>query len=115
MRKLLLTTLFMMFAVVSWAQRPALIPSPKSVVWSNGTFTLQAKASIGYRSPSLKAAATYLHTMLGRATGYAMPVKAGKATITLSLEKGGTPGGYRSEEHTSELQSRQYLVCRLLL
>src|SRR3712207_7290392 len=26
--------------------------------------------------------------------------------------RGGTP---RSEEHTSELQSRQYLVCRLLL
>src|ERR1035437_9958119 len=24
-------------------------------------------------------------------------------------------GTYRSEEHTSELQSRQYLVCRLLL
>src|SRR5947209_13199571 len=24
-------------------------------------------------------------------------------------------GGNRSEEHTSELQSRQYLVCRLLL
>src|ERR1035437_10449293 len=24
-------------------------------------------------------------------------------------------GMYRSEEHTSELQSRQYLVCRLLL
>src|SRR3712207_4949765 len=29
---------------------------------------------------------------------------------------GGAPeGGARSEEHTSELQSRQYLVCRLLL
>src|SRR3712207_9095946 len=27
---------------------------------------------------------------------------------------GAAPGG-RSEEHTSELQSRQYLVCRLLL
>src|SRR3712207_8715223 len=25
------------------------------------------------------------------------------------------PGEGRSEEHTSELQSRQYLVCRLLL
>src|SRR3712207_7428250 len=25
------------------------------------------------------------------------------------------PAGGRSEEHTSELQSRQYLVCRLLL
>src|SRR3712207_8708030 len=26
-----------------------------------------------------------------------------------------SPIGMRSEEHTSELQSRQYLVCRLLL
>src|SRR3712207_9017669 len=25
------------------------------------------------------------------------------------------PGACRSEEHTSELQSRQYIVCRLLL
>src|SRR3712207_7591313 len=30
---------------------------------------------------------------------------SGKATYTV----------FRSEEHTSELQSRQYLVCRLLL
>src|SRR5947209_13464956 len=28
---------------------------------------------------------------------------------------GDTYQSYRSEEHTSELQSRQYLVCRLLL
>src|SRR5438445_4860270 len=28
---------------------------------------------------------------------------------------GRSDGGPRSEEHTSELQSRQYLVCRLLL
>src|SRR3712207_8907850 len=28
---------------------------------------------------------------------------------------GGARRGGRSEEHTSELQSRQYLVCRLLL
>src|SRR3712207_8682633 len=28
---------------------------------------------------------------------------------------GGGARGHRSEEHTSELQSRQYLVCRLLL
>src|SRR3712207_8290260 len=35
------------------------------------------------------------------------------------VERGVTSGrqlvGLRSEEHTSELQSRQYLVCRLLL
>src|SRR3712207_7323443 len=29
--------------------------------------------------------------------------------------QGATPRRDRSEEHTSELQSRQYLVCRLLL
>src|SRR3712207_8777249 len=31
------------------------------------------------------------------------------------LAGGGRTIGPRSEEHTSELQSRQYLVCRLLL
>src|SRR5215217_3616878 len=30
-------------------------------------------------------------------------------------DRHGTCSGLRSEEHTSELQSRQYLVCRLLL
>src|SRR5947209_11052363 len=34
------------------------------------------------------------------------------ASILPTLETDKTP---RSEEHTSELQSRQYLVCRLLL
>src|SRR3712207_6944271 len=32
-----------------------------------------------------------------------------------SLYRGCRRGDLRSEEHTSELQSRQYLVCRLLL
>src|SRR3712207_9571104 len=36
---------------------------------------------------------------------------------TITREPSGTPplsdGEWRSEEHTSELQSRQYLVCRL--
>src|SRR3712207_7085975 len=31
------------------------------------------------------------------------------------LDQAVRPGETRSEEHTSELQSRQYLVCRLLL
>src|SRR3712207_8859346 len=31
------------------------------------------------------------------------------------VEQEGVLEGARSEEHTSELQSRQYLVCRLLL
>src|SRR3712207_6894283 len=39
--------------------------------------------------------------------------------ISSTLEKSGSCSvsarSFRSEEHTSELQSRQYLVCRLLL
>src|SRR3712207_7025272 len=33
----------------------------------------------------------------------------------LARPVGAGHGGHRSEEYTSELQSRQYLVCRLLL
>src|SRR3712207_8439907 len=37
---------------------------------------------------------------------------AGCTVATVAAE---VAGAFRSEEHTSELQSRQYLVCRLLL
>src|SRR3712207_7049409 len=42
---------------------------------------------------------------------------SGRAHGLRALGQPGLPGalGGRSEEHTSELQSRQYLVCRLLL
>src|SRR3712207_7712020 len=43
---------------------------------------------------------------------------AGDGTATARPAGGGgraAPAWRRSEEHTSELQSRQYLVCRLLL
>src|SRR3712207_8705856 len=44
-------------------------------------------------------------------TGESLPleVAAGDELAAATLNT------YRSEEHTSELQSRQYLVCRLLL
>src|SRR3712207_8520701 len=47
-----------------------------------------------------------LHDHRG-ALGGAAGVGAGDGGVRLA--------GLRSEEHTSELQSRQYLVCRLLL
>src|SRR3712207_8161881 len=43
--------------------------------------------------------------------GRDVPVEDGAFATTVDLR----PGQNRSEEHTSELQSRQYLVCRLLL
>src|SRR3712207_8719254 len=56
--------------------------------------------------------------------GGGLPV--GEVVEVVDLEVGGLGAGvvllevpglgdHRSEEHTSELQSRQYLVCRLLL
>ena len=39
---------------------------------------------------------------------------AGLADVIMCAVQEATPGG-RSEEHTSELQSRENLVCRLLL
>src|SRR3712207_8211512 len=49
----------------------------------------------------------------------AVNVNAFRPVILRLLDPAGQPGCAmdleRSEEHTSELQSRQYLVCRLLL
>src|SRR3712207_8571144 len=38
-----------------------------------------------------------------------------EGVLTDTLTSSGSADEHRSEEHTSELQSRQYLVCRLLL
>src|SRR3712207_6860360 len=40
---------------------------------------------------------------------------AGAAATVADLGSGSGDGPARSEEHTSELQSRQYFVCRLML
>src|SRR3712207_7185874 len=50
------------------------------------------------------------------AVGRAQPVEA-QARLDVGRQDRGVRGAElsRSEEHTSELQSRQYLVCRLLL
>src|SRR3712207_7858853 len=66
------------------------------------------------------------YTTLFRSTGGAIAVSAafgvfgsGAGAIGVALARnhltGNVPAYLRSEEHTSELQSRQYLVCRLLL
>src|SRR3712207_6988097 len=50
---------------------------------------------------------------LGAVPAPGVAARAAPLLERLRLEH--VPFGVRSEEHTSELQSRQYLVCRLLL
>src|SRR3712207_8925885 len=73
--------------------------------------------------PSFAAMATVLVTvlilgvfipMVQATTGAANEVR-GKVIADVYLKTNATQADARSEEHTSELQSRQYLVCRLLL
>src|SRR3712207_8124241 len=44
-----------------------------------------------------------------------LQVDPGDLAVIAATVPGGARTELRSEEHTSELQSRQYLVCRLLL
>src|SRR3712207_7957035 len=44
-----------------------------------------------------------------------VPYSVTRLASVQSVAVGAVVNGPRSEEHTSELQSRQYLVCRLLL
>src|SRR3712207_9150089 len=53
--------------------------------------------------------------VLGHAEPLELGVAEGLEVLVDALEGGVAGGRFRSEEHTSELQSRQYLVCRLLL
>src|SRR3712207_8042743 len=50
----------------------------------------------------------------GRRGGGGLRQGGPRARVAVSRRPADRQGG-RSEEHTSELQSRQYLVCRLLL
>src|SRR3712207_7618672 len=43
------------------------------------------------------------------------PFNVSESRSSRSINSSASTGSFRSEEHTSELQSRQYLVCRLLL
>src|SRR3712207_7310056 len=60
------------------------------------------------------------YTTLFRSLRFAEPTRSSASSTIATLEctmtvRPPAVRGARSEEHTSELQSRQYLVCRLLL
>src|SRR3712207_8040985 len=77
---------------------------------SGGALTVNGTAASAIGTTSFT---TGTSVTIGTRTDYSETAGASAAGLrssTLTRED-----GTRSEEHTSELQSRQYLVCRLLL
>src|SRR3712207_7436152 len=83
-----------------------------------------------FRSAALQEAGLPVWAQSGPGGGYVLdaaatlppvnltPEQATAIAVALAAQPDGpyaVDGRVRSEEHTSELQSRQYLVCRLLL
>src|SRR3712207_7741400 len=66
-----------------------------------------------FRSPELVEGTQ--HHLGAEAATWSLSLSEGRNTTVPELVEGTQHHLRRSEEHTSELQSRQYLVCRLLL
>src|SRR2546422_4852042 len=62
-----------------------------------------------FRSPPTLPPAARIHLLVGPEGGLS------QGEVESAQARGWTIVGVRSEEHTSELQSRLHLVCRLLL
>src|SRR3712207_8356731 len=60
------------------------------------------------------AALAHLHGEMNDRVVLGLPVNLGEHYVGPGLGEEASAFHRRSEEHTSELQSRQYLVCRLL-
>src|SRR3712207_8900901 len=80
---------------------------PRSTLFPYTTLFRSSLGSVGHRRTA------------GRGGGCPVAVIRRRPFLGRALEEAGGEKpkscGARSEEHTSELQSRQYLVCRLLL
>src|SRR3712207_7935366 len=88
---------------------------PRSTLFPYTTLFRSLKV---YAAPAVTAAPALADGYAGNAYAAILGASGGKVPLTWAVATGTPPAGLtlsRSEEHTSELQSRQYLVCRLLL
>src|SRR5947209_9226185 len=94
-------------AVALRMARPTSVEPVNAILSTSGCFTSA--------SPVEPSPVTMFTTPGGNATSWQMCAKASAVKGVNSAGFKTTVFPVRSEEHTSELQSRQYLVCRLLL
>src|SRR3712207_7630272 len=87
---------------------------PRSTLFPYTTLFRSPRWCAGGTAPVLLGPVHVCEPVDGVAEITAVARRAGRAhAVAARLE--GIDGRWRSEEHTSELPSRQYLVCRLLL
>src|SRR5258707_10591758 len=82
----------------SQKSRPCRMGTSLSVRWTTNTFSTRDRPSTAWSTVCFK--------------GIFRPPRSPSLAVKTTLQPASR---MRSEEHTSELQSRQYLVCRLLL
>src|SRR3712207_7080138 len=91
---------------------------PRSTLFPYTTLFRSTGPSIGWSGPSVPSVNVSTKTVWRAwavVTSVAMAGLLGIADLRRGSAAGDGGQQGRSEEHTSELQSRQYLVCRLLL
>src|SRR3712207_7709404 len=92
---------------------------PRSTLFPYTTlFRSAAVSAIPTSTGAAKAVGLVLPELKGKLDGTAIRIPTPNVSLIsldVNLKKEGVTKEMRSEEHTSELQSRQYLVCRLLL
>src|SRR3712207_7843145 len=86
---------------------------PRSTLFPYTTLFRSGSDAAGCSVDRSPGSATGLRAAAARLASAGRP--AGRPAFAGPAAPGGCGARYRSEEHTSELQSRQYLVCRLLL
>src|SRR3712207_7620883 len=96
---------------------------PRSTLFPYTTLFRSRPVAVSSESPWFSSAAAPTPSQVRRPPPHPGSEKIGEQRqrtgdtrfMSLSQDTARARRGTRSEEHTSELQSRQYLVCRLLL
>src|SRR3712207_7472993 len=89
---------------------------PRSTLFPYTTlFRSRDRAAVGERAVGAEDALPARAALRGAVDRVALHAPAVLVQVLAELRRRHVEHRGRSEEHTSELQSRQYLVCRLLL
>ncbi|GGO64685.1 beta-N-acetylhexosaminidase [Bowmanella pacifica] len=82
-----------------------LIPKPRSLVWQNGQFEVNAQTRLTYNSAQAEEVARLFSTWLQPTTGYLLPLGEGQSTNTIAFVQ--TPGDAKDESYQLSVTQKQ--------